>query len=117
MQCLDTIRNHYKVGDFDVDYPAEVTEVRIHMANGITSALKGVTDKWPRWMSDVLFANDMVLIDARACGADTPDGIRYVAAPSEVHEMHWRKDRNDDYMRETVEYMLATMDATLAQAA
>lgn len=113
----DTIRNYYKTSAYGAEYPDDVTEVRIHMANGITSALKGITDKWPRWMSDVLFANDMVLIDARACGADTPNGIRYVAAPSEVHEMHWHKDRNDDYMRETVEYMLATTDAILAQAA
>ena len=109
MQCLDTIRNHYKVGDFDVDYPAEVVEVRLHMANGITSALKGTTDKWPRWVSDVLFASDMVLIDAYACGADVPEGIRYVAVPSEVHEMGWRSGR-PDYMVMSVDYMMEFRD-------
>lgn len=113
----DTIRNYYKVDAYNAEYPAEVTEVRMHMACAITEAVKD-EEKWPRWLSNVLFANDFCLINTKWCDPrNNPNGYPYVAAPSEVHEMHWRHGENPDYMRDTAEYMLAFMNDALAQAA
>ena len=105
----DTIRNYYKTSDFEAEYPAEVTEARMHMACGLTKALKD-EEKWPRWVSNVLFANDFCLINTAWCNPrNNTNGYPFVAAPTEVHEMHWRHGENENYMRDTVEYMLAFM--------
>lgn len=106
---LDTVRNYYKVTEFEAEYPAEVTDARMHMACGLTKALKD-EDEWPRWVSNILFANDFVLISTRwSDPRNNIKGYPFVVAPSEVHEKNWRRGDNPYYMRDTAEYMLAFM--------